>query len=51
MGGGCCTHYVANLNGRPRPRREDNIEVDVKEMLFDRFRWVGLAPYRGKWLL
>jgi hypothetical protein len=35
--------------GGPRPRWEDNIRMDLKEMIWEGVDWIDLAQDRGKW--
>ena len=35
--------------GRPRPRREDNIKMDLREVCCDRREWINLAEDRNQW--
>jgi hypothetical protein len=35
--------------GRPRPRWEDNIEMDLREIGIDRENWIRLAQDRVQW--
>jgi hypothetical protein len=35
--------------GRPRPRREDNIKMDLRELGIDGANWIQLAQDRVQW--
>jgi hypothetical protein len=35
--------------GRPRPRREDNIRMDLREVGCGVMDWIGLAQDRDRW--
>jgi hypothetical protein len=35
--------------GRPRLRREDNIEMDVRAIGWGSMDWIHLAQYRDQW--
>jgi hypothetical protein len=35
--------------GRPRPRRENNIKIDLKEILWDGVGWIDMFRNRDKW--
>ncbi|KAJ4437035.1 hypothetical protein ANN_17169, partial [Periplaneta americana] len=35
--------------GRPRRRREDNIQMDLREVGYDDRDWINLAQYRDQW--
>ena len=37
------------LLGRPRHRREGNIEIDLKETEWEGMDWISFAQARGKW--
>ena len=36
--------------GRPRPRREDNIKMDLKEIGINTWNWVDLTQDRNYWI-
>jgi hypothetical protein len=35
--------------GRPRPRREDNIKMDLQEVGWEGVAWIDMAQDRGRW--
>jgi hypothetical protein len=37
------------LLGRPRPRWENNIKMDLQELGCGCVDWIGLAPDRDRW--
>jgi len=41
--------YCNCMYGLRRRRREDNIKVDLKEIVWDDVDWMHLAKNRGHW--
>jgi len=35
--------------GRPRPKWEDNIKMDLKEVECESMEWIELAQHRDRW--
>jgi hypothetical protein len=42
-------HDRKKLHGRSRPRREDNVKMDLKELGYQGMDWIDRIRDRGKW--
>jgi hypothetical protein len=46
-----CMHSFGwgNLKGRPTPRREDNLRLDLTELIWEIVDWIHVAQDRDQW--